>query len=192
LVDEGQDLTERGAVSVFGIDLERGGVDAERAERAVGGFVFGLAARGGVRAAQRVVLRAAGYPGGGHAGADDAVHDADPGQVAQRLEAGSPHVVLEGGLGHGGHARAEQQVKDLEEDRVGALGQLVAGTGGESGDGVGHALLDLVAADRRAADRGREAVRQRGLARTGRAADDDEGRLCRHRDILAVHGGWPP
>jgi hypothetical protein len=158
----------------------------------VGGFASGGAARGRVRAPQRVVLRALGDPGGGHVGADDAVHDADPGQVAQRLEAGAPHVVLESGLGHGGDARAEQQVQHGEEDRVGTPGQLVAGPGGEPGDGVGHALLDLVAADRRAADRGREPVRQRGLARPRRAADDDEGGLCRHLDILAVHGGWQP
>jgi hypothetical protein len=171
LVDEGQDLTERRTVSVLGIDGERGGVDAERAERAVGGFASSLVARVGVRAPQRVVLRAPGDPGGGHAGAGGAVHDADPGQAAQRLEAGAPDVVLEGRLGHGGHARAEQQVQYREEDRVGAPGQLVAGSGGEPGDGVGHALLDLVAADRRAADGGREPVRQRGLARTGRAAD---------------------
>jgi hypothetical protein len=77
LADEGQDLTERGTVLVLGVDFERGGVDAERAERAVGGFAFGLAALAGVRAAQRVVLRAPGDPGGGHAGADGAVHDAE-------------------------------------------------------------------------------------------------------------------
>jgi hypothetical protein len=147
----------------------------------VGGFAFGVAARGGVRAPQRVVPGAAGDPGGGHVGADRAAQDADPGQAEQRLEAGAPPVVLEGSLGHGGHARAEQQVQHGEEDRVGAPGQLVAGSGREPGDGVGHALLDLVAADRRAADRGREAVRQRGLARPRRAADDDEGRLGGHR-----------
>jgi hypothetical protein len=158
----------------------------------VGGFAFGVAARGRVRAPQRVVLGAPGDPGGGHVGADDAVHDADPGQVAQQLELGAPHVVLEGRLGHGGDARAEQQVQHGEEHRVGAPGQLVALVAGEPGHGAGHALLDLVAADRRAADRGREPVRQRGLARPRRAADDDEGRLCRHRHILALHRGGQP
>src|SRR5262245_54246447 len=45
-----------------------------------------------------------------------------------------------------------------------------------------HALLDLVAADRGAAQRAGEAVRDRRLPAPGRAADDDQSRTARRHD----------
>jgi hypothetical protein len=141
-------------------------------------LVPGLVARGGVHAAQRVVLLAPGDPGEGRTGADRAVHDADLGQAAELFQPRAPDVILEGRLGHRGHARPEQQFQHREEDRQRAPGQLVAGRAGEAGGGVGDALLDLVARDDRAADRGRDLVCERRLAGAGRAANHDE-RRCR-------------
>lgn len=48
----------------------------------------------------------------------------------------------------------------------------------ELGSGVDHPLLDLVTADRGAAERPRHLVRQRGLARTRRPAHDGKYRNC--------------
>ncbi len=125
---ERHDTTERGMVSVARVHLERGHVGAERAERAVRRRVFSRVARArGVHAAQRAVLLTPGDPAEGDVGADRAVHDADPGQGAERFQPGPPDVIGEGRLGHGGHAGSEQQVQHGEEDRQRPPGQFVTG-----------------------------------------------------------------
>jgi hypothetical protein len=84
-------------------------------------------------------------------------------------------VILERGLRHGRHARLQQQLDHLEEDRQRAHGQVIADSTDEPGGGVHHAFLDLVPADRRAADRAGDLVGKHGLARARRPAHDNQG-----------------
>jgi hypothetical protein len=129
-----------------------------------------------MRPAQRIPLPAAQAPAERHVCVHHTLHDADSGDPLERLQPCAPDLVLEGCLRNGRHARAEQQFKHAEEDRQGSHRQLVTRPWHEAGGGVDHAFLDLVPADRRAACRPRDPVRQRGLPRAHGAADHDKHR----------------
>ena len=124
-----------------------------------------------MRPAQRILTPAPAYPLQRHVRSHHAMHDPELGQAPERLQPRPPHPVLEGGLGHGGHARPQQQLEHAEEDGQGPHGELVAHGRDEPGAGVHHSFLDLVPADHRAPHGLGQPVRQRRLAGPGGAAD---------------------
>nr|WP_204072317.1 hypothetical protein [Planotetraspora phitsanulokensis] len=130
----------------------------------------------GVRRPVRVLRGATGDPLMCDAGADRAADDPDRRELGERRQVRPPQLVLEGRLRHRGHAGTQQRRQDVEEHRERPPVQRVAGARLEPGGGVRHPLLDLVAADRRAADRPGDLVRERGLpAARGTAHHNQRG-----------------
>ena len=149
----------------------------------------------GVRPAHGVIPAALQDPPESHLVADHAVDDTQMRKIAERLETRTPNVVLERGVTDSRDSCAQQQLQDTEENRQGPHRELIAWRRHESGSGTGHAFLDLIPADRRAAHRPRELMRQRGLACTYRAADNHESRQRCHQTFIATINqpvGAPP
>ena len=91
-----------------------------------------------------------------------------PGRQSRSWKADSATVVTS--ARDQGRDQREEDVEHPEVQRV------VTVLGDRSPGSLDHAFLDLVPTDRRAADLLREPVRERCLARAGRAADGDQGR----------------
>ena len=119
VIDEAGDLPGTGPVALCGADLDPGSVQRNPVECMVPPDEVAriTRARAGVRAAQRMFLTALQAPLEGHVSLHCAVHDTDPGQTAQRLEAGAPQPVLKRRLRHGCYARSQEQFQDAEEGR---------------------------------------------------------------------------
>ncbi len=116
-----------------------------------------------------------------------ALHDLDLGDLRERGESGTPHLVLKRRLRHHRDFLLEKDPQDVEEDAEGTELECVAFGGRRRPSGEDHSLLDLVAADRRAPDGAGEAVGERCLARTGWPADDHEDGES-HGHSIPLHG----
>ncbi len=114
------------------------------------------------------------------------MHDPEPGKRKERRQARTPDPVLERRLRHDRHAGRQEQFQHAEERRQRPHRQVIPRSRHEPGSGVRHPLLDLVPADRRAANRARDLARERRLARARRPADDNQGRARSHSTVRSV------
>jgi hypothetical protein len=95
---------------------------------------------------------------------DVAAQNPQLGEWPQRLKSAYPVCVLKRCLGDVSHAVLEKQSDDGEEEVVRLHGQRIGWPWYESRAGSGHAFLELVATQGRAADRGSEPMSKRGLS----------------------------
>ena len=95
---------------------------------------------------------------------DLAAQNPQLGEWPQWLKSAYPVCVLKRCLSDVSHAVLEEQSDDGEEEVVGLHGQRIGWPWYESRAGSGHAFLELVATQGRAADRGSEPMSKRGLS----------------------------
>jgi len=113
----------------------------------------------------------------GNGSVDIAADDPQLGELRKRFELRLPEPVLECCFGHDAHARRDQNMQHLEEERESSLRKWIAVSASEvRAVSVGHAFFDLVPTDSGARQRLGECMRKRRLARARRAADDHQRR----------------
>jgi hypothetical protein len=183
---KGHDRFELRPITDRRVDLQGRNGKRERHERSRGLLTQRLLVepgRVGVRVPPRDALEPAQDSLASDIGSDHTADDPDLGETDEALERGAPDMILERRLRHHRYTGAEQDIEHREERRERSYRERIVRARLEIWKSQGHALLDLVTADRRTTQRTGDGVRQRRLAGARRTADDDQDWQCHARNI---------